>query len=175
MYFDQFRARRLKTADHHLAHSLEELVAERKIVVAGFTKSGSVEKKRSRRFGGSSVELPQIRREEPRPSEWFARDQDVDFNLRLASNRSFNMHASAFDKKKTARFFAGAKDEVAALELHERRRTGQEFDVMRTHPGEEWMGSDKGAQISGVRFHGDFLCNSAAVYPGRIFIWPVCE
>jgi len=43
-HFNHFGARSLKTANHHFAYSLEELVAKGEIVVARLPKSCSIEK-----------------------------------------------------------------------------------------------------------------------------------
>ena|SRR5438874_9896057 len=81
---DELITRALHTAHHYFAHSLEQLVAERRIFLAIFAKNCAVEKDRRCRLAGPGCEMPPVRRKNPGPAQQVARADHVDQNGRAA-------------------------------------------------------------------------------------------
>jgi hypothetical protein len=172
-HLNHFGARGLKTPNHYFAHPLEKFVTKGEIVVAGLSKNCSIEQNSRGWLGGSCIVVPQIGREQPRPSQGFSRGNDIRRNRPVIEKRALKSNRSTFNQIKTVRFFACSKDYLAASELHERRAPGNEFDVMGTHSRQEWMSGDARGQVFGFRFHGDAFLTTSEVSLRRIFTKPV--
>src|SRR5262245_32987038 len=76
----------LEALDHHLGEAPHQLVAEDGIVLALPAQAGAVEPGRADDRERARVEVPAVRREQPRPAEHLARLERLDHDGAAAGN-----------------------------------------------------------------------------------------
>src|SRR5437868_13328851 len=95
--------RRLKPVHHHGAHTLEQLKSERMVALAVFPQNGPVEEDRGGWHKGPSSEVPEVRREHPRPAEQLTRSDRLDYHRLTATRFGFQRYLTALDQIKPIR------------------------------------------------------------------------
>ena len=112
----------------------------------------SVEKKSSGWLDDARVIMPEIGREEPRPSERFSGGHGISRDRTVLENRSLNRDRAAFNQIETVGWLTGAENNFVFLELFDRGGSSQNFDMMRAHSCQEWMSRQTGFKLN-IPFH----------------------
>ena len=127
-------------------------MAKGEIFVAGLVQNCAVEKKSSGWRNCARIVMPEIGREEPRPSERFSGGHGISRDRTVLENRSFNRDRAAFNQIETVGWLAGAENNFVFLELFDRGGSSQNFDMMRAHSSQEWMSRQTGFKLN-IPFH----------------------
>ncbi len=127
-------------------------MAKGEIFVAGLMQNCAVEKKSSGWLDCARIIMPEIRREEPRPSERFSGGHGISRDRTVLENRSFNRDRAPFNQIETVGWLTGAENNFVFLELFDRGGSSQNFDMMRAHSSQEWMSRQTKLKLN-IPFH----------------------
>ena len=92
-------------------------MAKSEIFLAGLVQNCAVEKKSSGWLDCARIIMPEIRREEPRPSERFSSRHEIGRDRTVLENRSFNRNRTVFNQIEAVGRLAGAENDFVFLEL----------------------------------------------------------
>src|SRR6266536_5154657 len=115
---EQSHSGRLQAVLHDRADALHELVAEERVLLAGFTNRPAAKREGVDRFDRVGVELPAVGREQPRDAEQLACLHGVDDHGAALWYQQLERHPAAVHQEEAVGRLALVEQVAARLELH---------------------------------------------------------
>src|SRR5574341_1056625 len=106
----------LEARDHHLRESLQQLVAEARVLLALGAQAGPVERERAHGVERARVEAGLVGCEQPRPAEHLAALDRLDRDLSLVGDEDLDRHLALAHYEEAIGGFALPEDELPGLE-----------------------------------------------------------
>src|SRR5664279_5347911 len=129
IYVQEPHPRPLEPLDHHLCETGHQVVAETRVCFALAAQTGAVEARRPHERERAHVEVPAVRREEPRPADNVARLERLDRDGAAGRNERLQRDAAVPQHVEHVCRVAVADDQLVCAELHVRAATRDQRQV----------------------------------------------